>query len=78
MHVVGLSPGDAVFRHAVDLGAASVIVVGYSAKPEGRAALAKALKRHGFVFVGPTTAYAAMQACGLVDDHVRGCHRARG
>jgi DNA-3-methyladenine glycosylase I len=38
------------------------------------AALAKALKRHGFVFVGPTTAYAAMQACGLVDDHVEGCH----
>ncbi len=37
-------------------------------------ALAKALKRHGFAFVGPTTAYAAMQACGLVDDHVEGCH----
>ena len=36
-------------------------------------ALAKALKRHGFVFVGPTTAYAAMQACGLVDDHLAGC-----
>lgn len=36
-------------------------------------ALAKALKRHGFVFVGPTTAYAAMQACGLVDDHLVGC-----
>lgn len=40
-------------------------------------ALAKALKKHGFVFVGPTTAYAAMQACGLVDDHLAGCH-ARG
>ncbi|WP_406829809.1 DNA-3-methyladenine glycosylase I [Pedococcus sp. KACC 23699] len=39
-------------------------------------ALAKALKRSGFVFVGPTTMYAAMQACGLVDDHVAGCHRA--
>ena len=37
-------------------------------------ALAKALKRHGFVFVGPTTAYAAMQACGLVNDHLAGCH----
>ena len=37
-------------------------------------ALSKALKRKGFVFVGPTTAYAAMQACGLVDDHVEGCH----
>jgi DNA-3-methyladenine glycosylase I len=39
-------------------------------------ALARALKRAGFVFVGPTTMYAAMQACGLVDDHVVGCHRA--
>jgi DNA-3-methyladenine glycosylase I len=38
-------------------------------------ALSKALKRHGLVFVGPTTAYAAMQACGLVDDHLQGCHR---
>jgi DNA-3-methyladenine glycosylase I len=37
-------------------------------------ALSKALKRKGFVFVGPTTAYAAMQACGLVDDHLEGCH----
>ena len=37
-------------------------------------ALAKALKARGFSFVGPTTAYAGMQACGLVDDHLRGCH----
>lgn len=37
--------------------------------------LARALKGHGFVFVGPTTMYATMQACGLVDDHVSGCHR---
>jgi DNA-3-methyladenine glycosylase I len=37
-------------------------------------ALARALKRYGFGFVGPTTAYAAMQACGLVNDHFEGCH----
>ncbi len=43
------------------------------ASTEESKALAKALKRHGFGFVGPTTAYAAMQACGLVDDHLRGC-----
>jgi DNA-3-methyladenine glycosylase I len=36
-------------------------------------ALAAALRREGFRFVGPTTAYAAMQACGLVDDHLLGC-----
>jgi DNA-3-methyladenine glycosylase I len=36
-------------------------------------AMAKELKRRGFRFVGPTTAYALMQACGLVDDHIDGC-----
>jgi DNA-3-methyladenine glycosylase I len=44
---------------------------------DGSKALAKELKRRGFAFVGPTTAYAGMQACGLVDDHLAGCH-ARG
>ncbi|MBO1754226.1 DNA-3-methyladenine glycosylase I [Allobranchiibius sp. CTAmp26] len=39
-------------------------------------ALAKSLKTAGFAHVGPTTMYAAMQACGVVDDHLRGCHRA--
>ncbi|MCK1796041.1 DNA-3-methyladenine glycosylase I [Streptomyces sp. XM4193] len=36
-------------------------------------ALAKELKRRGLRFVGPTTAYAAMQACGLVNDHLADC-----
>ena len=36
-------------------------------------ALAKELKRRGFRFVGPTTAYATMQACGVVNDHLAGC-----
>jgi DNA-3-methyladenine glycosylase I len=36
-------------------------------------ALARELKRRGFRFVGPTTAYALMQACGLVNDHLVGC-----
>ena len=36
-------------------------------------ALSKELKRRGFRFVGPTTAYAAMQACGIVNDHLVGC-----
>lgn len=37
-------------------------------------ALAKELRRQGFRFVGPTTAYAAMQSLGLVNDHLKGCH----
>ncbi len=36
-------------------------------------ALARELKAAGFRFIGPTTAYASMQACGLVDDHLASC-----
>ncbi len=43
-----------------------------SSTPES-AALAAALKKRGFRFVGPTTAYAIMQAIGLVNDHLDGC-----
>jgi DNA-3-methyladenine glycosylase I len=40
--------------------------------PESKA-LAKELRRRGFRFVGPTTVHAAMQACGVVNDHVEDC-----
>ena len=43
-----------------------------SSSPES-VAMAKAFKKLGFRFIGPTTAYAAMQACGLVDDHLATC-----
>jgi DNA-3-methyladenine glycosylase I len=43
-----------------------------SSTPE-TVALARELKRRGFRFVGPTTLYALMQACGLIDDHLAGC-----
>ncbi|ADP84122.1 DNA-3-methyladenine glycosylase I [Pseudofrankia inefficax] len=36
-------------------------------------ALSKALRKRGLVFIGPTTAYAMMQACGLVNDHLADC-----
>jgi DNA-3-methyladenine glycosylase I len=38
-------------------------------------AMAKDLRKRGFRFVGPTTAYALMQATGIVDDHLAGCWR---
>jgi DNA-3-methyladenine glycosylase I len=38
-------------------------------------ALSVHLRRHGFRFTGPVTAYAMMQACGVVDDHLGGCFR---
>ncbi len=44
-----------------------------STSSEARA-LARELKRRGWRFVGPTTVYAFMQAMGLVDDHLPGCH----
>jgi DNA-3-methyladenine glycosylase I len=43
-----------------------------STTPES-VALSKELKRAGFRFVGPTTVYAAMQACGVVNDHIATC-----
>ncbi len=43
------------------------------ARTPGSTALAKELKKNGFRFVGPTTAYALMQAIGLVNDHLAGC-----
>jgi len=44
----------------------------HASTPES-AALSKRLKQAGFRFVGPTTVYAAMQACGVVNDHLAGC-----
>ena len=45
------------------------------AKTPESLALSKALKKVGYVFVGPTTMYALMEAIGIVDDHLAGCHR---
>jgi DNA-3-methyladenine glycosylase I len=42
--------------------------------PESKA-LSADLRRHGFSFTGPVTAYATLQACGVVDDHLIGCYR---
>lgn len=47
------------------------------AQTDASRALSKRLKGYGFKFVGPTIVYAAMQACGLVDDHLADCHCAR-
>lgn len=45
-----------------------------AATTETSTALSKDLKRRGWTFVGPTTVYAFMQAMGLVNDHLEGCH----
>jgi DNA-3-methyladenine glycosylase I len=48
------------------------LVWGYRESADAKA-LARELKRRGFAFVGPTTAYSTMQAVGIVNDHERGC-----
>jgi DNA-3-methyladenine glycosylase I len=77
-------------RAALDLGPGRLEELLWSFAPDGRpaprtladvpattpesTAMAKALKKRGFRFVGPATAYALMQATGMVDDHLAGCH----
>ena len=70
----GIDLSDLVwsFAPAEDPPAASGFADVPAQTPESKA-LAKALKAAGFRFVGPTTAYASMQACGIVDDHLAGC-----
>jgi DNA-3-methyladenine glycosylase I len=69
---VGLS--ELLWRYAPDGGGPAPASLGDvpATTPESTA-MAKELKRRGFAFVGPTTAYALMQACGLVNDHLAGC-----
>ncbi len=45
----------------------------WHAQTDESRALAKELRKRGFRFVGPTTVYAAMQACGVVNDHLEDC-----
>lgn len=58
---------------APEPGPAPVTLADLPARTPESVALAKELKRHSFVFIGPITAYALMQACGLVNDHLAGC-----
>ncbi|RNI19478.1 DNA-3-methyladenine glycosylase I [Flexivirga caeni] len=64
-----------VWSHAPVRHARPASIADLPAQTAESLALAKALKKSGFAHVGPTTMYAAMQACGLVDDHFAGCFR---
>jgi DNA-3-methyladenine glycosylase I len=64
-----------VWKYADRDAPAPKTVADVPATTPGSQALAKELKGHGFRHVGPTTVYALMQACGLVDDHLLECHR---
>jgi DNA-3-methyladenine glycosylase I len=67
------SLSDLVWSYAPEPGPAPVSLSDVPATTQESKALAKALKARGFRFVGPTTAYATMQACGLVNDHLATC-----
>ncbi|MDN3271797.1 DNA-3-methyladenine glycosylase I [Streptomyces sp. MA15] len=72
------APGDLdalIWSHAPDPAdrPAPKTLADVPAVTHGSTALSKALKKRGLRFVGPTTAYALMQACGLVNDHLEAC-----
>ncbi|MET9605727.1 DNA-3-methyladenine glycosylase I [Streptomyces sp. NPDC006512] len=75
--LAGWKPGELdalIWSHAPgEPGPAPEDVADVPAVTPESTALAKALKKAGIRFVGPTTAYALMQACGLVNDHLAGC-----
>jgi DNA-3-methyladenine glycosylase I len=66
---------ELVARHRPSYDAAPATSDEIQARTPESLALSKALKKEGFVFVGPTTMHALMEAIGLVDDHLVGCHR---
>ncbi|MDT9697814.1 DNA-3-methyladenine glycosylase I [Streptomyces sp. P17] len=70
------TPGDLddlIWSQAPEPGPAPKTLADVPAVTPESTALSKALKKRGLRFVGPTTAYALMQACGLVDDHLSDC-----
>lgn len=76
--LAGWEPGeldDLIWSHAPDPDTRPVpkTLADVPAVTPESTALSKALKKRGLRFVGPTTAYALMQACGLVDDHLADC-----
>jgi DNA-3-methyladenine glycosylase I len=62
-----------VWSYAGEPGPAPHILADLPAATEASTALSKELRKHGFTFTGPVTAYATMQSCGIVNDHLAGC-----
>jgi DNA-3-methyladenine glycosylase I len=64
---------ELVWSHRVKPGRAPRSAADWRSTTPESVELSKALRRAGFRFVGPTTVYAAMQACGVVNDHLATC-----
>ena len=67
----GLS--DLVWKYAGEPAAAPRTLAEVPSATPASKALSTELRRHGFTFTGPVTAYATMQACGIVNDHLAAC-----
>jgi DNA-3-methyladenine glycosylase I len=67
----GLS--ELVWKYAGEPAAAPQTLADIPSQTAASKALAAELRRHGFTFTGPVTAYATMQACGIVNDHLAAC-----
>jgi DNA-3-methyladenine glycosylase I len=62
-----------VWKYAAEPGPAPQTLADVPAATPASTALRAELRRHGFTFTGPVTAYATMQACGIVNDHLAAC-----
>lgn len=73
LHLRGDTLAGLIWSFTPDSEAVPRALADIASKTEESIRLSKALKKQGFKFVGPTTAYAAMQAMGVVGDHLEGC-----
>jgi DNA-3-methyladenine glycosylase I len=64
---------ELVWKYAADPAPAPQTLEDLPAWTPASKALSAELRRHGFTFTGPVTAYATMQACGIVNDHLAAC-----
>ena len=62
-----------VWKYAAEPGPAPQTLADLPGATPASKALSAELKRYGFTFTGPVTAYATMQACGIVNDHLAAC-----
>jgi DNA-3-methyladenine glycosylase I len=64
---------ELVWKYAADPAPAPQTLEDLPSSTPASKALSAELRRHGFTFTGPVTAYATMQACGIVNDHLAAC-----
>jgi DNA-3-methyladenine glycosylase I len=73
LHAGGETLRDLLWRHVPESRPPVEDLYDLPAQVPESKALSKELKQRGFRFIGPTTAYASMQACGIVNDHLADC-----